>query len=1316
MLYRNVNSGFLSNFIGIIFVLLVTSTFSHSQTIQTEDEFGTLSPTVEQPGADSCEVQITCDEDETQITSAWFYSSHAMFDNAVNFSYRWAKCKLNAADTSSTLDIINAQHPAYIQTLCSSGNLHLSGRDCHSCYWSKTYLDCNNGDTCPSGSFCHSSGQCLTTFDYPCLFKNEDCNQLTSGALADIASSTTLAPSTLVPISGPTGTSTPTPTGTVTPAPTAPATTPAATPPAAVSCSANSDCPLTTPVCNGSGVCESFPAPTASGVSPAVGSLYGGTLVTIFGTGFQPGVTVTFGGSDCAFPTPAPSGLTITCMIPPGSGAVDAVITNTDGQSVTLQSVYLYDRSPLVWNVSPPLGTSLGGTLITLLGAGFLPGATVAIGSIPCTGVTVISSIMITCTTAAGIDGDAIVSVTNPDGLSGSSPGLFYYNPPVMVSSVTPGFGPTTGGTFVTLSGNNFVSGLDVKVGNSHCNNIALVSPTLVTCNVPAGPAGTQGVSVISPDGQIGFLTNGFTYYAPPIISTVTPSVGPTTGGTLVTVNGTGFSSNTAVLLGTASCAVQTINTAGTTLTCTSSPAAAGIVSATVTNPDGQTYSKSNAFSYGVPPTIVSVSPNTGLVQGGTAITISGSGFVSGVNVKLGTSNCNNTVLNSSTSISCTTPSGTGSVDVLVTNPDTQFASLQNGFTYITPPPDIITFSPMTGPLAGGNSITITGTGFRTGATVKIGNNSCTNSSITSTTISCLVPAGTEGSVGVKVTNPDGQSKEIFYYTYRAAPSVLSVTPSSGRESGGFVATVEGSRFYGAPAVYFGGVPCTGVILESSIRLTCIIPSGNPGPVAVSVTNPDGQTGTRANAFTYNPTPTITGVIPSSVSVVGGTTISVLGTNFISGAVVRVGSNICTQTFASSIWINCIVPPGNAGPAQVNVINPDGQVASAGPYAFYYENPSLSQLSPNSGSIAGGNFITVYGQGFTTGLTVKFGNIPSPNCNFISINELSCQVPTATAAGTVSVTMSNSYNNYVSTLPNAYTYLIPGNTQTVFVTAMAPKGSLGGLMGADSTCRTIAAAGTKTKDLAGSWKAILSDSTNDAKINVILKGYPLVNTNGDLLLLNSSQLWTTSMIKPISYDENGTLISYNYNVWSGTNSSGTKTGGVTTVAYCDNWQSNSQSNSGTVGLSNTITEWISNPNSGTIGCDNKVNDGAHLYCINWQPAPPPDPTPSPSPSPSPSPTPSPSPQVEVTLLRIAVTPEVASTTTRRDGAQFTATAYYSNGTSADISTRVVWTSSNTDVVQMDTNGFAWVQSKGTAKVTATFMQNMMASAQITVSK
>lgn len=85
------------------------------------------------------------------------------------------------------------------------------------------------------------------------------------------------------------------------------------------------------------------PAPTITSLSVATGPASGGTAVTITGTGFRAGDSVTFGG-DAATSVVVVSSTSLTCVSPAhAAGAVDVVVTDPQGRSGTLAGAWTYE-------------------------------------------------------------------------------------------------------------------------------------------------------------------------------------------------------------------------------------------------------------------------------------------------------------------------------------------------------------------------------------------------------------------------------------------------------------------------------------------------------------------------------------------------------------------------------------------------------------------------------------------------------------------------------------------------------------------------------------------------------------------------------------------------------------------------------------------------------------------------------------------------------------------------------------------------------------------------------------------------------------
>jgi hypothetical protein len=202
-----------------------------------------------------------------------------------------------------------------------------------------------------------------------------------------------------------------------------------------------------------------------------------------------------------------------------------------------------------------------------------------------------------------------------------------------------------------------------------------------------------------------------------------------------------------------------------------------------------------------------------------------------------------------------TPPHAQGSVNVVVTNPGGQSATLANGFTFVAPTPTVSGVSPASGTTAGGSAVTLTGHNFAPGAAVTFGGAAAISVLVVSSTqITAKTPPHAQGSVNVTVTNPGGQSGTLTGgFTFVAlAPVVTGVSPNTGPTTGGTRVTLTGKNFVSGARVVFGGVAATSVVAVSATQLNVTTPPHKPGGVNIVATNPDGQSGTLAGAFTYH--------------------------------------------------------------------------------------------------------------------------------------------------------------------------------------------------------------------------------------------------------------------------------------------------------------------------------------------------------------------------------------------------------------------------------------------------------------------------------
>lgn len=166
------------------------------------------------------------------------------------------------------------------------------------------------------------------------------------------------------------------------------------------------------------------------------------------------------------------------------------------------------------------------------------------------------------------------------------------------------------------------------------------------------------------------------------------------------------------------------------------------------------------------------------------------------------------------------------------------------------PPPTISSISPTVTPLAGGNTLTINGSGFSVGVIARVHGMECPNlKRVSSSQLTCTPGPRTAGVYNVAVINPDQQRAALpASYTYRSAPVVSTVTPNKIRSRGSEVITLAGTGFAAGALIKLGQSACSGVVVKSATEAQCTTPKINDGIYTVSLTNTEGQTGTTPQA------------------------------------------------------------------------------------------------------------------------------------------------------------------------------------------------------------------------------------------------------------------------------------------------------------------------------------------------------------------------------------------------------------------------------------------------------------------------------------
>jgi hypothetical protein len=694
-------------------------------------------------------------------------------------------------------------------------------------------------------------------------------------------------------------------------------------------------------------------------------------------------------------------------------------------------SVGCADLQPALTGVSPNVGTPSGGQLVTLTGTNLNARTVVRFGN-AFAQVTSVSPF--TVLTPSSAPGEVAVTVSNGVGLSSSlAPGYTFIDPPGVpptLAALTPSVGPVTGGTTVTLSGTVFRPGAAVvfEVNGAAVNgtNVMVVAANRITAVTPPNMAGAATVKVINTDGLEATLLNGFTFQGPPAVTSITPNVGPTGGGTSVTMVGTNFRVGTTVQFGTSLATNVVPAPDGRSLTA-STPAVMvnGPVNVTLRTTDGQSVNVPSGFTYiYAAPTLTAVSPSSGFATGGQPITLTGTNFLAGPTVTVGGMAATNVQRVSSTQVTATTPSGTaGLVDITLTNSDLQSVTLGQAFRYI-PSPAVTSIAPANGPVQGGTRITVTGSNFAPGATVRIGGVPAFAVTVTGpTTLTAVTNAAAAGPSDVRVTNPDGQSATLSPgFTFDAAPTLSGLSVITGTTSGGTTVELTGSGFIAGAAVFFGTTEATAVAVVSPALLTAVTPQRSVGVVSVTVRNQDNQRATLERAFRFVDPPTVTTANPNAGDVTGGVLVRITGRGFSATTTVSFGGTPSPRvTFVSSSELEAQAPAHGPGTFDI-VASTDGAIGTL-PNAFTYTRsaPTLAAIAPVSGAVTGGASLTLVGSGFAPGASITVDGQAATGVVVVS-DVLARAVAPAHAAGTVDIVFTND-DAQSATLPGGFTYV-----------------------------------------------------------------------------------------------------------------------------------------------------------------------------------------------------------------------------------------------------------------------------------------------------
>ncbi len=249
--------------------------------------------------------------------------------------------------------------------------------------------------------------------------------------------------------------------------------------------------------------------------------------------------------------------------------------------------------------------------------------------------------------------------------------------------------------------------------------------------------------------------------------------------------------------------------------------------------------------SIAAPPVLTSLSVSVGSVSGGTAVTLTGTGFATGDTVTFGGAAATSVVVVSATQITCVTPAGSaGANNVVVTDLASHTSTLAGAFTYIAVPVltsvDYDQFDPL-----GGETVTITGTGLTSATHCKVNGSDVTITSNTATTLAFTTPALVAGTgYTLAVTTAGGTSNSLTLESWSTAsltrsgewgPTSYAGSPWVGAVGGNLAEATNppatssavngytGPSFDGVNDMLFSGSSCSAFYDAASYSMACLV-------------------------------------------------------------------------------------------------------------------------------------------------------------------------------------------------------------------------------------------------------------------------------------------------------------------------------------------------------------------------------------------------------------------------------------------------------------------------------------------------------------
>jgi YVTN family beta-propeller protein len=780
--------------------------------------------------------------------------------------------------------------------------------------------------------------------------------------------------------------------------------------------------------------------PVISALGPTSGTAGTTIGLTVSGSNFIAGATINFAGAPVSTAFTNSTSLFATVTLGPVAGSVQVTVTNPDGTTSTPAIFQITavigpppPSVPTLTSITPSSGLPGTNVAVTLAGTNFIPGATVL--TISGSGVTGTS---VTVTSGTSLTATFVIGPAAPLGA---------YNVAVSTAGGTSGMLTFTVASVVPVYFNDFET-------PATAFNALTASGTLSGLSTSSLPTDGGGISSPNQSTWLGRLGAGLAK-SPSTSELVTLSLNGLVPGVRY---GIAFD----LLIGASwEGSAGGLGPDEWRLSVNSGASSTTLVDATFSN-CGVSNQLCGALS---PQSYSDATPLAG--PNGSLVPTTGADFSSDTNADFSQDygiyyfghGAGNPLL--SFTASATTATLTFErLPVASGDSSDEYWALDNISVAAVAAPSLSSISPSTGAQGFSVPVTLTGTNFVTGATaITVGGTGVTVTSIvvsssTSVTATLVIdPAAATGARNVTVTTAGGSTGAVPFTITSSAPTLTSVSPSTGGQGFSVPVTLTGTNFVtGATAITVSGtgVTVTTIAVSSGTSMTAtfvIDPAAALGARNVSVTTASGSSGTVPFTITSS-APTLTSVSPSTGGQGFSVPVTLTGTNFVTGAtaITVSGTGVTVTAIAvssgTSMTATFVIDPAAAlGARNVSVTTASGS-SGAVPFTITSSAPTMASIGPSSGVQGTAVPVTLTGTNFVIGATTITFSGSGVTVTLPSVSNSTSMTATFVIDPAAAPGAGNVFVTTASGSSNALPFTITANPPTL--TSITPSSGLPG--------------------------------------------------------------------------------------------------------------------------------------------------------------------------------------------------------------------------------------------------------------------------------